>query len=60
MPFLFHSCMHSQPSPFGEWELAEMIVNCGIKVAVKIEWCVSSEHADWLIAVCHSDLGDTS
>ena len=23
------------------------------------EWCVFSGHADWLVAVCHSNLGDT-
>ena len=22
------------------------------------EWCVSSARADWLLAVCHSNLGD--
>ena len=30
---------------------------CRIKKVME-EWCVSSVRADWLIAVCHSNLGD--
>ena len=55
--------MYNQPCPFHNQEFAPIyiynfliyfIVNCRSK-----KWCVSYVHADWLIAVWHSDLSDT-
>ena len=51
--FFSHSCMLN---------LAPSVSKCSLKrnySELWKEWCVSSEHANWLIVVCHSNLCDT-
>ena len=54
---------YDQPGTFGEREVTEKkrrkILNRRITLAVGREKCAPSVPTDWLIAVCHSNFGDT-
>ena len=53
------SLVYDQSLPLWGWDYQEkMILNCRVKLAVK-KWYISFARADWLIAVCHLNLGDT-
>ena len=55
------SLVYDQPGFFGKREFTEIILNCWVKVAVEIVMCFvcSCWLANWLNAVCYSNIGDT-
>ena len=57
--YVFFSLFDDHPGPFDERECNERNDFLTVEKTGGREMYVSSARADWLIAVCHSNLGDT-
>lgn len=57
--FLSHSYTINLATSVNESSLKEIDCESSDKIFGTKEWCISSTRAHWLVAVCHSHLGDT-
>ena len=58
---VFLSPVSDQPGAFGQRDFNERKWRWAVgEKRQSKEWCVSPARADWLIAVCHLDIGDTT